>query len=81
MSKKNRKAQTTTMTMPTEQRVWLKEQVRAIERGELDDKKRMLIVELMGNARGLKKIECAEILAEVQSEEKKLKTRRVPLPK
>jgi hypothetical protein len=73
MSKKNRNAKTTTktmMTMPTEQRVWLKDQIRAIERGELDDKKRMLIVELMENARGFRQIECAEILAEVQAEEK-----------
>ena len=70
MSKKNRKVQTnTTMTMPTELRVWLKEQVRAIERGELDDKRRLMIVDVMENARGMKKIECAEILAEVQAEE------------
>lgn len=61
------------MTMPTELRVWLKKQIRAIERGELDDEKRLKIVSLMENSTGFKRIETAEILAEVIAEEKKIK--------
>ena len=49
-------------------RKWLKEQILAIERGELDDEKRMLIVELMDNSTGDKRKWIASIFAEAQSE-------------
>ena len=49
-------------------RKWLKEQILAIERGELDDEKRMLIVELMDSSTGDKRKWIESILAEAQSE-------------
>ena len=62
--------------MDKQLRTWLKEQIRAIENGELDDKRRMMIVELMDSKTGLVRQEMEEVLNEVLNEKKKKPTKR-----
>ena len=62
--------------MDKQLRTWLKEQIRAIENGELDDKRRMMIVELMDRSTGSKRQEMEEILNEVLKEKKKKPTKQ-----
>lgn len=62
--------------MDKQLRTWLKEQIRAIENGELDDTRRMMIVELMDSKTGSVRQEMEEVLNEVLNEKKKKPTKR-----
>lgn len=62
--------------MDKQLRTWLKEQIRAIENGELDDKRRMMIVELMDSKTGSVRQEMEDVLNEVLKEKKKPTKRR-----
>ena len=65
--------------MPIELRNWLKEQIRSIERGELEDWKKYKILDLMEQSIKEHKAEIYYILLKEVLEEEKMKKQRLEL--